>query len=32
MRMLAGVMQPDGGAIIIEGIDAVADPEAASRM
>ncbi len=27
MRMLAGVMQPDAGSIIIEGIDAVADPE-----
>ena len=27
MRMLAGVMRPDAGAIIIEGIDAVADPE-----
>jgi ABC-2 type transport system ATP-binding protein len=27
MRMLAGVMRPDSGAIIIDGIDAVADPE-----
>jgi ABC-2 type transport system ATP-binding protein len=27
MRMLAGVMRPDAGAIIIDGIDAVADPE-----
>jgi ABC-2 type transport system ATP-binding protein len=27
MRMLAGVMRPDGGAIVIDGIDAVADPE-----
>jgi ABC-2 type transport system ATP-binding protein len=27
MRMLAGVMQPDAGAIIIDGVDAVADPE-----
>jgi len=27
MRMLAGVMRPDGGAIVIEGIDAVANPE-----
>ena len=33
MRMLAGVMRPDGGAIMIDGIDAVADPETApSRM
>jgi ABC-2 type transport system ATP-binding protein len=29
LRMLAGVMRPDAGAIVIEGIDAVADPEAA---
>jgi ABC-2 type transport system ATP-binding protein len=29
MRMLAGVMRPDAGAIVIDGIDAVADPEAA---
>jgi ABC-2 type transport system ATP-binding protein len=28
MRMLAGVMRPDGGAIMIDGIDAVAAPEA----
>jgi ABC-2 type transport system ATP-binding protein len=27
MRMLAGVMRPDGGAILIDGVDAVADPE-----
>jgi ABC-2 type transport system ATP-binding protein len=27
MRMLAGVMQPDAGAIMIDGVDAVADPE-----
>jgi ABC-2 type transport system ATP-binding protein len=27
MRMLAGVMRPDAGAIIIDGIDAVVDPE-----
>jgi len=27
MRMLAGVMRPDGGAIIIDGVNAVADPE-----
>jgi ABC-2 type transport system ATP-binding protein len=27
MRMLAGVMRPDGGAIAIDGVDAVADPE-----
>lgn len=29
MRMLAGVMRPDAGAITLEGIDVVADPEAA---
>jgi len=27
MRMLAGVMQPDEGAIVIDGVDTVADPE-----
>jgi ABC-2 type transport system ATP-binding protein len=27
MRMLAGVMQPDAGTIVIDGVDAVADPE-----
>ena len=27
MRMLAGVMQPDGGAITVDGVDVVADPE-----
>lgn len=27
MRMLAGVMQPDGGSIVIDGIDVVAEPE-----
>jgi ABC-2 type transport system ATP-binding protein len=27
MRMLAGVMRPDSGAIVIDGVDAVADPE-----
>jgi ABC-2 type transport system ATP-binding protein len=27
MRMLAGVLRPDGGAIVIDGIDAVAAPE-----
>jgi ABC-2 type transport system ATP-binding protein len=29
LRMLAGVMRPDAGEIMIDGIDAVADPEAA---
>jgi ABC-2 type transport system ATP-binding protein len=29
MRMLAGVMQPDGGSILVDGIDVVADPESA---
>ncbi len=28
MRMLAGVMQPDSGSIVIHGIDVVSDPEA----
>ncbi|HUE19045.1 MAG TPA: ABC transporter ATP-binding protein [Stellaceae bacterium] len=27
MRMLAGVMKPDGGRIVVDGVDAVADPE-----
>jgi ABC-2 type transport system ATP-binding protein len=27
MRMLAGVLPPDGGSIVIDGIDVVADPE-----
>ena len=27
MRMLAGVMAPDGGRIVVDGIDVVADPE-----
>ena len=27
MRMLAGVMQPDGGSIVIDGVDVVAGPE-----
>jgi len=27
MRMLAGVMKPDGGRITVDGVDAVADPE-----
>jgi ABC-2 type transport system ATP-binding protein len=27
MRMLAGVMRPDGGAIVIDGVNAVSDPE-----
>jgi len=31
MRMLAGVMRPDGGAIVIDGMDAVADPEGAKH-
>ena len=31
MRMLAGVMRPDGGAIVIDGVDAVADPEEAKQ-
>jgi len=31
MRMLAGVMRPDGGTIAIDGVDAVADPEEAKQ-
>jgi ABC-2 type transport system ATP-binding protein len=31
MRMLAGVMRPDAGAIAIDGTDAVADPEGAKQ-
>jgi ABC-2 type transport system ATP-binding protein len=31
MRMLAGVMRPDSGAIMIDGLDAVADPEEAKQ-
>src|ERR1700690_1365333 len=27
MRMLAGVMQPDDGSIVIDGVDVTADPE-----
>jgi len=27
MRMLAGVMEPDGGSILVDGVDVVADPE-----
>lgn len=29
MRMLAGVMRPDAGAVMVDGIDVAADPEAA---
>jgi ABC-2 type transport system ATP-binding protein len=31
MRMLAGVMKPDGGRMTIDGIDAMADPEEAKQ-
>ncbi|HML13493.1 MAG TPA: ABC transporter ATP-binding protein [Xanthobacteraceae bacterium] len=31
MRMLAGVMQPEQGRIVIDGIDVVADPEEAKQ-
>ena len=31
MRMLAGVMRPDGGAMSIDGVDVVADPEEAKQ-
>ena len=32
LRMVAGLMRPDGGAIRVHGIDAVADPVAAKRI
>ncbi len=31
MRMLAGVMQPDSGSIVVDGVDVVADPESAKQ-
>jgi len=31
MRMLAGVMKPDGGRIVIDDVDVVADPERAKQ-
>ena len=31
MRMLAGVMQPDSGGIVIDDVDVVADPESAKQ-
>jgi ABC-2 type transport system ATP-binding protein len=31
MRMLAGVMRPDGGAITLDGVDVVREPELAKR-
>ena len=31
MRMLAGVMRADGGAILIDGVNAIADPEEAKQ-
>ena len=31
MRMLAGVMQPDGGRIVIDDVDVVADPDRAKQ-
>src|SRR5947209_13342628 len=32
LRMVAGLLQPDGGSIRIFGVDALADPPAAKRM
>jgi len=32
LRMIAGVLRPDAGAIRVEGIDALADPVAAKRI
>ena len=31
MRMLAGVMRPDGGSIVVDGVDVVSDPEAGKQ-
>src|ERR1035437_5024180 len=31
MRMLASVMRPDAGSILIDGVDVVADPEGTKR-
>jgi len=31
MRMLAGVMQPDGGTIVVDGVDIVSDPESGKQ-
>ncbi len=31
MRLLAGVMRPDAGSIVIDGIDVIADPEQAKQ-
>ena len=31
MRMLAGVMQPDAGRILVDGVDVVADPESGKQ-
>jgi ABC-2 type transport system ATP-binding protein len=31
LRMLAGVMVPDAGRVVIDGIDVLADPERAKR-
>lgn len=31
MRMLAGVMRPDGGSIVVDGIDILSDPEQAKQ-
>ena len=32
LRMIAGLLQPDGGSIEVYGIDALADPRGAKRM
>ena len=32
LRMVSGLLKPDGGAIVVEGIDALADPVAAKRV
>jgi ABC-2 type transport system ATP-binding protein len=31
MRMLAGVMRPDAGTVVLDGVDVVSDPERAKR-
>jgi sodium transport system ATP-binding protein len=32
LRMLSGLMRPDGGAIVVDGVDVVADPVGAQRV
>ena len=32
LRMIAGLIRPDAGSIMVEGVDALADPVAAKRL